>query len=122
MEDEAATTWGALIYLRKHTSVTFKEMGEMFLQQAYQKHTAYALWGQWTMLRQIHGKSGQKYCDRVRDLQAQESMPDLWAVSALIRGLREPLRTRFYESLTEGEDRTLSLDEAARRFVRFEMT
>ena len=77
LEDEAATAWGALIYLRKRASVTFKEMGEMLLQQAYQRHTAYALWGQWTMLRQTQGESGQKYCDRVRDLQAQENMPDL---------------------------------------------
>ena len=76
LEDEAATAWGALIYLRKRASVMFEEMGEMLLQQAYQKHTVYALWGQWTMLRQAQGEGGQKYCDRVRDLQAQENLPD----------------------------------------------
>ena len=122
LEDEAARIWGGLVYLRAESITTLKEMGEVLLQYNRQKHSMYALWGLWAALKQNPGESSQKYCDRVRDLQAQESLPDHWAVAALIRGIREPLRNRFYDTLRTKDDRTLSLDEVARLFVRFELT
>ena len=47
----------------------------MLLKAAYQKHSVYSLWGQWTSLKQGSSESSQKYCDRVRDLASQKEMP-----------------------------------------------
>ena len=58
----------------------------------------------------------------MRDLASQEDMPSKWAVAALIQELRELLRTCFYEQLNKGDDRKISLNEAARRFVQYEAT
>ena len=46
LEDEAAAAWGSLLYLRKGSSVTFCQMGEILLKQAYQKHSLFSLWSQ----------------------------------------------------------------------------
>ena len=71
-------------------------MGEILLRQAYRKHSIFSLWSQWTGLKQLPGESSQKYCNRARDLQSQESISDKWAVAALLKGIREPMRVRFY--------------------------
>ena len=99
LEDEAAKAWGGLVYLRDDTVTTVNEIGEMLLRYNRKKHSMYSLWGLWAALRQGPGESAQTYCDRVRDLQAQEKLHDRWAVAAMIRGIREPLRTRFYDTL-----------------------
>ena len=122
LEGDAASAWDAFAYLRQRESISFKEIGKELLKKAYQKYSVYSLWGQWTALRQGPTESSQKYYDQVRDLASQEEMPSKWAVAALIRGLREPLRSHFYDQFEEGEDRSISLDDAACRFMQYEAT
>ena len=43
-------------------------------------------------------------------------------MAALLKGIRDPLRARFYSQFKEREERSLSLDEVAHRYVWFEMT
>ena len=122
LKGSAANTWATMTFRRDVTNLTFFEMEEMLMIRFFQQHSLYTLWGQWTSLKQGLHKTSQAYYDRVKDLLDQKDLPEQWAAIALIAGIREPLRTRFYDSLPGENDRSLTLDEVSLRFVLFEET
>ena len=46
LEKEAASVWRSLLYLRKTSLVTFRQMSEMLLKQTCRRHSIFNLWSQ----------------------------------------------------------------------------